>query len=210
MSPEKRSSSPIRAALLVIDMQIDFCPGGSLAVTGGDTIIPLINRYVTLFSQRGLPVYATRDWHPATTGHFSQFGGQWPSHCVQGTTGARFHPRLLLPDNVIIVSKGGDPQQDEYSPFQVTDAGSLTFAEQLKKAAVSHLYICGLATDYCVRWTALDALRLGFKVYVLKDAVKGVELTPGDSERALEEISRAGGTLADLDTIGSEANNLNS
>jgi nicotinamidase/pyrazinamidase len=205
MGSEKDRAIHNHAALLVMDMQIDFCPGGSLAVAGGDTIIPLINRYVELFRQKDLPVYATRDWHPAETSHFSQFGGKWPAHCVQGTTGAGFHPALRLPDNVIIISKGTDPQRDDYSPLQVSNADGLTFADRLKKAGATHLYLCGMATDFCIRWSALDALHAGFKVTVLKDAVKGINLTPGDSERALEEISLAGGEMADLETIGKEA-----
>ena len=154
-----------------------------------------------LFHKKGLPIYATRDWHPAKTSHFSQFGGKWPPHCVQGTAGAGFHPALRLPDNVIIVSKGTDPQRDDYSPFQVIVADGLTFTGHLKAAGVSHLYFCGMATDFCIKWSALDALHDDFKVTVLRDAVKGIDLLPGDSERALEEISRAGGEIADMGTI---------
>jgi nicotinamidase/pyrazinamidase len=190
------------AALLVIDMQIDFCPGGSLAVPGGDEIVDRVNRCIRIFTSRGLPVFATRDWHPRETTHFSRFGGQWPVHCVQGSRGAEFHPGLRLPHQVVIVSKGGDPKRDDYSPFQVTDAGGITFADRLRQSGVTHLYLCGLATDYCVRWTALDALRAGFRVTVLTDAVRGVELIPGDSQRALEEIVAAGGEVANLDGIG--------
>lgn len=201
MGSEKGSSVYNQAALLVMDLQVDFCPGGSLAVTEGDSIVPLVNRYVELFSRKGLPVYATRDWHPAETSHFRQFGGQWPPHCVQGSRGAEFHPALRLPDDVIVVSKGIDPRRDDYSPLQVRAADGFSFADRLKENGVTHLYLCGLATDYCVRWTALDALRAGFSVTVLRDAVKGVDLTPGDSERALEEISRAGGIMTNLESI---------
>jgi nicotinamidase/pyrazinamidase len=171
MVSEKECPVHDHAALLVVDMQIDFCPGGSLAVTGADSIVPTINNYVELFSRSGLPVYATRDWHPAETSHFSQFGGQWPLHCVQGSRGADFHPGLLLPRDVIIVSKGNNPQRDDYSPFQVSDADGMTFLERLRKTGVIHLYLCGLATDYCVKCTALDALQAGFRVTVLTDAV---------------------------------------
>lgn len=201
MGREKSGDTGDHAALLVIDMQIDFCPGGSLAVAGGDTIAPLINRYVELFSQNGLPVYATRDWHPTKTSHFSEFGGLWPPHCVQGSMGARFHPALRLPDDVIIVSKGTAPDRDDYSPLQVTDAEGVSFVDRLKQAGVSHLFLCGLATDYCVRWTTLDGLQAGFRITVLRDAVRGVDIMPGDSERALEEMVRCGAEMVDLNSI---------
>lgn len=194
--------SPV--ALLVSDMQIDFCPGGSLAVTGGDRIVDRVNRYIQIFARRGLPVYATRDWHPPETTHFSRFGGQWPVHCVQGSRGAEFHPTLRLPPQAVIVSKGNDPKRDDYSPFRVSNAEGVTFIDRLRQSGVTHLYLCGLATDYCVRWTALDALRAGFRVTLLVDAIRGVELAPGDSRRALEEIVAAGGKMADLDGIEKE------
>lgn len=204
MNSKKKHILHPHAALLVTDMQVDFCPGGSLAVAEGDAIIPAINHYIELFRQKGLPVYATRDWHPAETSHFSQFGGKWPPHCVQGTPGAGFHPALQLPDDVIIVSKGTDPQRDDYSPFQAIVADGRTFADHLKAVGANHLYFCGVATDFCIRWSALDALRAGFKVTVLRDAVKGIDLIAGDSERALEEIRQAGGEIVDLDTIENE------
>lgn len=187
-----------RAVLMVVDMQVDFCPGGSLAVSEGDAIIPVINRYIELFHERGIPVFATRDWHPPVTSHFKQYGGLWPPHCVQGSEGARFHPMLKLPDDVTVVSKGMDPRKDDYSSFQASLESGLPLNEQLKKSGVNHIYICGLATDYCVRYTSLDALRDGFEVTVLTDAVKGVDLEPGDSARALEEIAKAGAEMAEL------------
>lgn len=191
-------------ALLVSDIQIDFCPGGSLAVTGGDEIVARVNRYIQIFARMGLTIFATRDWHPRETTHFSRFGGQWPVHCVQGSRGAEFHPALRLPPQAVIISKGDDPHRDDYSPFQVTDAGGVTFIDRLRQSGVTHLYLCGLATDYCVRWTALDALRAGFRVTVLADAVRGVELIPGDSQRALEEIVAAGGEMANLEDMEKE------
>jgi nicotinamidase/pyrazinamidase len=190
-----------RAVILIVDMQIDFCPGGSLAVAEGDTIIPLINRYIELFRTGGVPVIASRDWHPPVSDHFSQYGGLWPPHCIQGSAGAGFPPALRLPDDVTVVSKGSDPHRDDYSAMQATLASGLSLTEQLKKTGLTHLYLCGLATDYCVKWSALDALQEGFEVTVLMDAVKGVELSPGDSLRALEEIVGAGGELADLALI---------
>ncbi len=187
--------------LLVVDMQVDFCPGGSLSVPGGDMIIPVINRYIELFQAHGLPVVATRDWHPPVTSHFREFGGLWPPHCVEESPGARFHPALRLPGDVIVVSKGMDPKRDEYSSFRALLATGLPLEEYLAKRGVAHLFICGLATDYCVRETSLDALKAGLAVTVLTDAIKGVDLTPGDSERALKEIAGAGAKHADLPTV---------
>lgn len=192
------------AALLVIDLQVDFCPGGSLAVAGGDEIVPLVNRAVELFSRRGLPVYATRDWHPAQSGHFQGFGGPWPPHCLQDSAGARFHPGLRLPGDATIVSKGCDPRRDDYSPFQVETGAGLTFGERLRKEGVGRLYLCGLATDYCVRASALEGLGAGFRVRVLTDAVRGVNLTPGDADRALAEVEAAGGVLLKLADLEDE------
>ena len=185
-------------ALIIVDVQIDFCPGGSLAVPGGDAIIPVINRYIKIFRSRGLPVFATRDWHPPVTSHFRESGGLWPPHCVQGSVGARFHPSLKLPDDVIIVSKGMDPESDDYSSFQATLETGSPLQEYLRNAGVTKLFICGLATDYCVRATSIDALEAGLEVTVLKDAIKGVDINAGDSARALEEITKAGALLSDL------------
>ena len=187
-----------KSALLVVDMQIDFCPGGSLAVGEGDSIIPVINRYIALFSTNGLPVIATRDWHPPVTRHFREFGGLWPAHCVQGSAGSRFHPDITFPGNVVVVSKGMDPDRDAYSSFQANLETGLPFQDYLKIRGIDALYICGLATDYCVRNTSLDALGAGFSVTVLRDAIKGVDLNVGDSAKALVEITKAGGLLADL------------
>lgn len=195
-----------QSALVVVDVQIDFCPGGSLAVPGGDAIIPVINRYIEIFRTKGVPVFASRDWHPPVTGHFREFGGLWPPHCIQGSVGGRFHPALKLSGDVVVVSKGMDPGRDDYSAFQATMETGLTLREYLRNADVTKLYICGLATDYCVRETSLDALKAGLAVTVLTDAIKGVDLNAGDSTRALEEITRAGGRLADMATFGQEPN----
>lgn len=175
-------------ALLVVDIQNDFCPGGALAVPKGDEIIPRVNRLVALFQRRGLPLLFTRCWHPRVTKHFKEFGGAWPPHCIQGTKGARFHPRLAIPKGAIILSKGMDPEQDSYSGFQaVTDRGR-DLESTLQELGVNEVFLAGLATDYCVRATALDATRRGLKVRVLTDAVRGVDMKPGDSEAALREM----------------------
>ncbi|HXG53689.1 MAG TPA: bifunctional nicotinamidase/pyrazinamidase [candidate division Zixibacteria bacterium] len=181
-------------ALVVVDLQNDFCPGGALGVAGGDKIIPIVNDYIKKFAARGLPVIATRDWHPEKTRHFAEYGGAWPPHCVQGTRGAEFHPELRL-EGAIVVSKGMDPSEDSYSGFEACDAEGTPLPELLRRLGVERIFIVGLATDYCVRHTALDALRRGFKVVVLKNAVAGVNLKPGDSEEALAEMARAGAEL---------------
>lgn len=193
-----------KRALILVDVQNDFLPGGSLAVPDGDRIIPVLNRYIELFHRAGLPIYATRDWHPERTRHFQAYGGLWPPHCVQGTRGAEFHPDLKLTPETIIISKGMDPNEDSYSGFQGRTADGVAFAEELKRRGIEHLYIGGVATDYCVRHTVLDARRLGFHVTVLEDAIRGVDLTPGDSERALREMVEAGASLARFEDVARE------
>lgn len=189
------------SVLLIVDVQNDFCPGGALGVSGGDVIIPLINRYVELFRKGGLPVIATRDWHPRKTKHFKEFGGIWPVHCVQGSSGAEFHADLRLPPDALVFSKGIDPEQDDYSALHARNDAGTPLPDFLKQGGGRHLYLCGLATDYCVRQTALEGLRQGFAITVLIDAVRGVDLAPGDSERALDEIRAAGARFLTLDEL---------
>ncbi len=187
------------SALLIVDVQKDFCPGGSLAVSGGDGIIPLINRYIKIFREKNFPVLASRDWHPEDSVHFTTGGGIWPIHCVQGTDGARFHAGLELPANTVIISKGMDRERDDaYSAFGAITDKEQRFAEFLHESAISHLYVCGIATDYCVRATVLDALANGFAVTLLVDAVCGVDLNPGDSEKAIAEMAAAGALVTDI------------
>lgn len=193
-----------RSAFLVVDVQIDFCMGGSLAVPGSDAIIPVINRYIEIFRSAGVPVFATRDWHPPVTRHFRQFGGLWPPHCVAGSVGARFHPGLKLPGDAVVVSKGIDPDRDDYSTFQAVLESGEPLRDHLVNLGVTKLYICGLATDYCVRETSLDALKAGLSVTVLADAVRGVDIHACDSERALTEIAGLGGNMADMAAIEEE------
>jgi nicotinamidase/pyrazinamidase len=186
-------------ALVVVDLQNDFCPGGALGVREGDKVVAVINVYIEKFTKAGLPVIATRDWHPPKTSHFKEFGGPWPVHCVEGTRGAEFHPALELPEGTVIITKGDRPDEDAYSCFQGRDPSGRAFAEVLKSEGVCHIYIGGPATDYCVKDTALDAAREGVKVTLLKDAVRGVDLSPGDTEKALEAIIESG---ADTITLG--------
>jgi len=189
------------SALLIVDVQIDFCPGGALAVPEGDRVVPVINRCSKFFSGASRPVFASRDWHPSQTSHFRDFGGPWPVHCVQHSEGARFHPDLLLPTEAIIISKGMDPARDDYSAFSGTVPGGQSLPERLQSLGIGHLYVAGLATDYCVKESVLEALRLSLAVTVITDAVRGVDLEPGDSEKALAAMAAAGAVLATSDEI---------
>lgn len=174
-------------ALLIIDVQRDFLPGGSLAVPGGDELIPVMNRYIERFEQHSLPVYATRDWHPSDHCSFTAQGGIWPPHCVAGSSGAAFSERLGLPSTVRIVSKATSPDKDAYSGFSGTDLGAQLLAQDK-----SRLFIGGLATDYCVLNTVKDALSLGFKVELLLDAIRAVDVRAGDGQAAIDEMIRLG------------------
>jgi len=181
-----------KKALLIVDVQNDFCPGGALAVPEGDKIVPKINQYIRIFSRKKLPIFASRDWHPVKTKHFNDFGGVWPAHCLQNTKGAAFHPQLKLPKETILLYKGMDPEKDSYSVFQAEDTSGMGFLKFLHLLGVAELYICGLATDYCVKSSVLDALKNGFKVKLLTDAIKGVDIKPGDSEKAIKEMVKKG------------------
>lgn len=195
---------PTRDALVIVDVQNDFCPGGALGVAGGDAVVPVLNRYAERFAGAGAPVFASRDWHPAKTTHFKAYGGVWPPHCVQDTPGAEFHSALAFPAGTEIVSKGMDPREDAYSCFQAETADGMPFAAALGERGVSRLFIGGLATDYCVKSTVVDGVQNGFEMIVLADAVAAVDLTPGDGAKALEEMRAAGAQLIrliDLDYI---------
>ncbi|NLO27645.1 MAG: nicotinamidase [Actinobacteria bacterium] len=176
-----------RDALIVVDVQNDFCPGGSLAVPDGDAVIPVINHIVPFF---GRWIY-TRDWHPVDHVSFSDHpeyrDGSWPPHCVQGTPGSDWCGTLDMPMNAILVTKGDDPRRDAYSGFQVE---RLDLAAFLHGHDVERVFITGLATEYCVRQTALDALAAGFTVYLVEDAIRGI--SPENSARALSELEQAG------------------
>ncbi len=189
------------SALLIVDVQNDFCPGGALAVQEGDRVVPVLSRLAERAGALGLPVYASRDWHPPESVHFKSGGGPWPVHCVAGTPGARLHPDLRLPAQAMIVTKGTSGADDGYSAFEGTVAGRGAFAEDLRARGVTHLIVGGLATDYCVRASVLDARRLGLDVTVVSDAVRAVDVQPGDGERALKEMQEAGAELKTSDEI---------
>ncbi|WP_457625265.1 bifunctional nicotinamidase/pyrazinamidase [Persephonella sp.] len=178
-------------ALIIVDMQNDFMPGGALPVPEGDKIVPVLNRYIETFSSNGNPVFFTRDWHPEDHISFKGYGGIWPPHCVQGTKGAEFHPELKIPyDNKFIISKGNSRDFDAYSGFQGTVLDDL-----LKERGIKRIFVGGVATDYCVKNTALGGLNLGYQVFILEDGIKGVDLNKGDSEKALSMLLKKGAIL---------------
>lgn len=185
-------------ALLVVDVQNDFAdPSGSLYVSGGETIIPLLNEELARARAAESYVVYTQDWHPPTTPHFQKDGGIWPVHCVQESWGAEFHPELQVEGEVVRKGTGGE---DGYSGFTIRhpDSGeeeSTELADLLKERSIERVVVVGLATDYCVKDTALDALRLGFETVVRADAMRAVDLQPGDGDRALEEMAAAGARL---------------
>jgi|DewCreStandDraft_5_1066085.scaffolds.fasta_scaffold00111_15 nicotinamidase/pyrazinamidase len=191
-------------ALIIVDVQNDFCPGGALPVPEGDKVVPVLNEYIRRMKARGAVIFASRDWHPQQTKHFKEFGGVWPPHCVQGTKGAEFHPELRLPEDAVVISKGMDPEQDAYSAFQAVTPEGTPLAEALRRLGVKHVYVGGLATDYCVKATTLDALKAGFKATLLVDASRGVNVRPHDSEEAIEEMVRAGADVATLERVPAE------
>lgn len=174
-------------ALVIVDVQNDFLPGGNLAVAGGDEVIQVLNRYIELFSRRSLPIYATRDWHPSDHCSFKPQGGIWPPHCIAGSAGAKFPATLHLPYATTIVSKATTPEKDAYSGFEGTG-----LAEQLRSRGIEQLFVGGLATDYCVLNTVIDALSHGFKVMLLQDAIRAVNLQPGDDRAAIDVMIEHG------------------
>jgi nicotinamidase/pyrazinamidase len=174
-------------ALLVVDVQNDFCPGGSLEIADGDRVIPVLNRWILKAQKMRIPIFFSRDWHPPNHVSFRQRGGPWPSHCVQNTRGAEFHPGLLVPENAVIISKADTPDMDSYSSFSQT-----RLADHLQSAGVRRLWIGGLALDYCVAESALDARKLGLDVQVLLDGTRSVNAPPGNAARAVDQMKAAG------------------
>ena len=188
-------SNDQKKALIVVDVQNDFCPGGSLAVAHGDEVVAPLNKLIKEFLDRGEPVFKTRDWHPAKTKHFAAYGGVWPVHCVQNTRGAEFHPDLIDDPRINIISKGIDESADGYSGFDGTQ-----LAQLLREQDVEEVWVGGLATDYCVKHTVLDALHEGFRVKALADAMRAVNVNPADGARAIAEMREAGAEI-----VGSES-----
>ena len=184
-------------ALIVVDVQRDFMPGGALPVPEGDRVVGPLNEYIGLFERRGLPVFFTRDWHPKDHISFKGYGGIWPPHCVQDTEGAMFHPDLKIPsDNKFVISKGTSRDFDAYSGFQGT-----VLADLLRERGVRRVFVGGVATDYCVKNTVIGAINEGFGAILLLDAIKGVDVSPGDSDKAIEEMLSRGAVGVDLSDL---------
>ncbi|THF62624.1 nicotinamidase [Pseudothauera rhizosphaerae] len=183
-------------ALLVVDVQCDFLPGGALGVAGGDAVVPVLNAWLQLFAARGLPCVFSRDWHPADHVSFAARGGPWPPHCVAGTPGAEFAVGLDVPADAHVVSKATGADADAYSAFQGTG-----LADWLRRHDIRRLFVGGLATDYCVRASVLDALAEGFDTCLLGDAVRAVDVTPGDGERAIAAMRERGARLLTLQEV---------
>lgn len=183
-------------ALLVVDVQNDFLPGGNLGVAEGDAVVPVLNRYIEAFADKGLPIFFTRDWHPENHCSFQAQGGPWPAHCVAGTEGAAFAADLVQPAIAVVVSKAESPDTDAYSGFEGTE-----LASELRRRGVSRVFVGGLATDYCVLNTVRDALRNGFEVYVLEDAVRAVNVQPQDGIEAMSEMKARGARPIDLEML---------
>ncbi|MFN8058791.1 MAG: isochorismatase family protein [Vicinamibacterales bacterium] len=193
------TSTRRRTALLVVDVQNDFCPGGTLAVAGGNEVVPVLNELIAEFTEHGRPVYASRDWHPPTSAHFEPQGGVWPVHCVAGTRGAAFHADLRLPGTAIVLDKGDAADADGYSAFEGHTSGGRTFGADLNARDVGRLVVGGLATDYCVRASVLDARKAGLDVVVVRDAIRAVELEAGDTARAVADMQAAGARVITMD-----------
>jgi nicotinamidase-related amidase len=183
-------------ALILVDVQNDFLPGGALGVADGNAVVPILNRYIQCFEEQGLPIVATRDWHPSNHISFAERGGPWPPHCVAQTRGAQFAADLQLPVGARVVSKATTRDEEAYSGFQGTQLD-----RDLREQKVKRVFIGGLATDYCVLNTVKDARRHGFDVVLLRDAIRPVEVKPGDGERAVAEMTKLGAVPAELDKV---------
>jgi nicotinamidase/pyrazinamidase len=179
-----------RDALIVVDVQNDFCPGGTLAVPEGDRVVGVLNDWIARATAEDLPVVASRDWHPPGHCSFADQGGPWPEHCVRETAGAAFHPDLRLPQNALIINKGEAVEHDNYSAFD--DTG---LADRLHARGVERVWIGGLAQDVCVRASVVDACEAGFDTHLIADATRAVDVSPGDGERALEAMRAAGARI---------------
>ncbi len=183
-------------ALLIVDIQKDFLPGGALAVSNGNDVLPVLLSCISKFESLGLSIFATRDWHPPNHFSFTEQGGVWPIHCVTDSPGAKPPSSFRLPSSTVIVKKGTDPETEGYSGFQGT-----TLDAQLKEVGVRRLFVGGLATDYCVLNTVKDALNLGYQVYLLSDAIRAVNLQPNDGKQAIEAMRQQGVILIESSEV---------
>ncbi|MGE0078057.1 MAG: bifunctional nicotinamidase/pyrazinamidase [Bacteroidales bacterium] len=183
-------------ALVVVDVQNDFCRGGALPVNGGEQIIDTVNNLIRWFEAEGLPIVFTRDWHPANHISFKENGGLWPVHCVAGTNGAQFHPSIYFPSVSILISKANTFDYEAYSGFQGTG-----LASTLRDLGVEHIIVVGLATDYCVKSTVIDALKLGFKVDVVEEGIRAVNINPNDGQDAIGEMCNLGAKFIQIQEL---------
>ena len=186
-------------AILNVDIQPDFCPGGKLGVSEGDLVVPVMNEINELGRTADSLVVFTKDWHPEVTTHFAKYGGAWPEHCVQGTSGAELHPDLVVKVEDVIVAKGMGAAEDAYSGFEARTEKGEMLQEVLETRGVKRLIVGGLATDYCIRWSVLDALKNGFEVYVIDEGVRAVNIKPDDGKQAWEEMVKAGAKRISLE-----------
>lgn len=183
-------------ALVMADIQNDFLPGGALGIPGGDEILPVVQKYLNKFQSKGLPIFASRDWHPPNHCSFREYGGIWPVHCVAGSPGAEPPPNLDLPASAVIIHKATSPDKEAYSALQGT-----TLDKHLREVGARRLFIGGLATDYCVLNTVRDAVKLGYSVVLLTDAIRAVNLNPDDGRKAVEEMIRLGAVPIQFEKI---------
>jgi len=184
-------------ALIIVDLQNDFLPGGSLGVPQGDEVVAPIQQLIDLYQSHGLPIYASRDWHPVGHCSFTEQGGIWPIHCIAGSHGAAFSKAIPLEQVAIIISKATTVEKDAYSAFNGTGLG-----DQMRARGIARVAVCGLATDYCVLNTARDALAEGFRALLVLDAIRAVDVQPGDGARAIAEMQAAGAQPVHVDQVG--------
>lgn len=183
-----------KTALIVVDVQNDFCPGGSLAVADGDQVVKPLNELIEAMQKKGQLVIASRDWHPEVTSHFKDFGGMWPKHCIQNSYGAEFHP-MLETNNVTVVSKATKKDEDAYSAFDGKTDNGTPLNQYLKENEIEAIFVGGLATDYCVKATVLDALKNGYETIFVGPASRAVNLSPDDGDNAIKEMEKAGAII---------------
>lgn len=183
----------MKKALIVVDLQKDFCQGGALEVSEGDQVVAPINQLIDYFLENNLPIFLTRDWHPSNHLSFKEFGGIWPPHCIAGTEGANFHDQLKIPQEAIVVSTATEPDKEAYSGFEGTHLIKILKAEK-----VTELVVVGLATDYCVKETVLDGLKGDFNVTVVNEGIRAVNVKPRDGQDAVREMKRKGAKFVSL------------
>lgn len=183
-------------ALIIVDVQNDFCPGGSLAVEGGEEVATALSVLAAYFRLKGARIFATQDWHPENHSSFKDQGGPWPPHCVQGSSGAEFHENLRLPIGTSIVRKGANPEVDAYSGFLDSN-----LEDQLKRGEIKRVFVGGLATDYCVLNTVLDARKLEFDVLLVEDAIAAVNAETEDGAKAVQQMKDSGAKMTTVEDV---------